>query len=136
ARLFALFAAPPEKDLEWSDQGVEGAYRFLRRLWRFVGQHRNLMRSTSSNLSEEELPPELREIRRAIHKTIKKVTDDIDTRFHFNTAIAAIMELLNSLSAAAQDEWRLKEGSSLFKGGLEAMIILLSPFVPHIADEL
>ena len=136
ARLFTLFAAPPEKDLEWSDQGVEGAYRFLTRLWRFVGQHRNLMRGIDSDLSEEELPPDLREIRRAIHKTIKKVTDDIDERFHFNTAIAAIMELFNSLSAAAQDERRLKEGASLFKGGLEAMIVLLSPFVPHIANEL
>ncbi len=136
ARLFTLFAAPPEKDLEWSDQGVEGAYRFLTRLWRFVGQHRNLMRGINSNLSEDELPPDLREIRRVIHKTIKKVTDDIDTRFHFNTAIAAIMELFNSLSAATQDERRLKEGSSLFKGGLEAIIVLLSPFVPHIANEL
>jgi leucyl-tRNA synthetase len=136
ARLFTLFAAPPEKDLEWSDQGVEGAYRFLTRLWRFVGQHRNLMRGINSNLSEAELPPDLREIRRAIHKTVKKVTEDIDTRFHFNTAIAAIMELFNRLSAGAQDERRLKEGSSLFKAGLEAMIVLLSPFVPHIANEL
>ena len=136
ARLFTLFAAPPEKDLEWSDQGVEGAYRFLTRIWRFVGQHRALMQDVKSNLSEEELPPELREIRRVIHKTIKKVTDDIEARFHFNTAIAAIMELFNTLSAAAQDERRLKEGASLFKGGLEAMILLLSPFVPHIAHEL
>ena len=136
ARLFTLFAAPPEKDLEWSDQGVEGAYRFLTRLWRFVGQHRDLMRSVNSNLLEEELPPDLREIQRVIHKTIKKVTDDIDARFHFNTAIAAIMELFNSLSAAAQDERRLKEGSPLFKGGLEAMVVLLSPFVPHFANEL
>jgi leucyl-tRNA synthetase len=136
ARLFTLFAAPPEKDLEWSDQGVEGAYRFLTRLWRFVGEHRELMKGVTSNLSEEELPPDLREVRRVIHKTIKKVTDDIDTRFHFNTAIAAIMELFNSLSAAAHDEGRLKAGSSLLKGGLEAMLVLLSPFVPHIANEL
>jgi leucyl-tRNA synthetase len=136
ARLFTLFAAPPEKDLEWSDQGVEGAYRFLARLWRFVGQHRELMRGVSSNLSEAELPPDLREMRRIIHRTIKKVTDDIDTRFHFNTAIAAIMELFNSLSAAEQDEKRLQAGASLLKGGLEAMIVLVSPFVPHIANEL
>jgi leucyl-tRNA synthetase len=136
ARLFTLFAAPPEKDLEWSDQGVEGAYRFLMRLWRFIGQHQELMRSVNSNLLEEELPPELREIRRAIHKTIKKVTDDIEARFHFNTAIAAIMELFNSLSVAAQHQRTLKEGASLLKGGLEAIILLLSPFVPHIANEL
>jgi len=136
ARLFTLFAAPPEKDLEWSDQGVEGAYRFLTRLWRFVGQHEELMRSVSSTLVEEELPPELREIRRAIHKTIKKVTDDIESRFHFNTAIAAIMELFNRLSSIAQDQQTLKEGVALLKGGLEAIILLLSPFVPHVANEL
>jgi leucyl-tRNA synthetase len=136
ARLFTLFAAPPEKDLEWSDQGVEGAYRFLTRLWRFVGQHQELMRSVNSNLLEEELPPELREIRRSIHKTIKKVTDDIEARFHFNTAIAAIMELFNGLSAVAQDQRTLKEGASLLKAGLEVIILLLSPFVPHVANEL
>jgi leucyl-tRNA synthetase len=136
ARLFTLFAAPPEKDLEWSDQGVEGAYRFLTRLWRFVGQHQALMRSVNSNLLEEELPPQLREIRRAIHKTIKKVTDDIESRFHFNTAIAAIMELFNGLSSVAQDQRTVKEGASLLKGGLEAIILLLSPFVPHVANEL
>jgi leucyl-tRNA synthetase len=136
ARLFTLFAAPPEKDLEWSDQGVEGAYRFLTRLWRFVGQHQELMRSVNSNLLEEELPPELREIRRSIHKTIKKVTDDIEARFHFNTAIAAIMELFNGLSAVAQDQRTLKEGASLLKAALEVIILLLSPFVPHVANEL
>jgi leucyl-tRNA synthetase len=136
ARLFTLFAAPPEKDLEWSDQGVEGAYRFLARLWRFVGQHQELMRPVKSNLLEEELPPELREIRRTIHKTIKKVTDDIEERFHFNTAIAAVMELFNSLSATAQSQQTLKQGASLLKGGLETIILLLSPFVPHIANEL
>jgi leucyl-tRNA synthetase len=136
ARLFTLFAAPPEKDLEWSDQGVEGAYRFLTRLWRFVGQHQELMRCINSNLLEEELPPELREIRRSIHKTIKKVTDDIEARFHFNTAIAAIMELFNGLSAVAQDQRTLKEGTSLLKAGLEVIILLLSPFVPHVANEL
>ncbi|HXV83822.1 MAG TPA: leucine--tRNA ligase [Candidatus Binatia bacterium] len=136
ARLFTLFAAPPEKDLEWSDQGVEGAYRFLTRLWRFVCQHRDLLGRVNANLIGEELPPELREIRRAIHKTIKKVTGDIDSRFHFNTAIAAIMELFNSLSAAAQDERRFNEGFSLFKAGLEVMIIMLYPFVPHITSEL
>ncbi|HEY6363388.1 MAG TPA: leucine--tRNA ligase [Candidatus Binatia bacterium] len=136
ARLFTLFAAPPEKDLEWSDQGVEGAYRFLTRLWRFVAQHQELMLCVNSNLLEEELPPELREIRRSIHKTIKKVTDDIEARFHFNTAIAAIMELFNGLSAVAQDQRTLKEGTSLLKAGLETIILLLSPFVPHVANEL
>ncbi|MGN6715751.1 MAG: leucine--tRNA ligase, partial [Candidatus Binatia bacterium] len=93
ARLFTLFAAPPEKDLEWSDQGVEGAYRFLSRLWRFVYQHRVIWSGIANNGAPGELTAELRELRRMIHRTIKKVTDDIDGRFHFNTAIAAIMEL-------------------------------------------
>jgi leucyl-tRNA synthetase len=136
ARLFTLFAAPPEKDLEWSDQGVEGAYRFLTRLWRFVGQHRERLAGLKSNPLQEELSPDLRELRRVIHKTIKKVTDDIEARFHFNTAIAAIMELFNGLAAAAHDERTWKQGGSLIKEGLETVIALLSPFVPHVASEL
>jgi leucyl-tRNA synthetase len=136
ARLFTLFAAPPEKDLEWSDQGVEGAYRFLTRLWRFVGQHRQRLAGVEPNVLDKELSPDLRELRRVIHKTIKKVTDDIEERFHFNTAIASIMELFNSLTAAAHDERMWKQGGSLIKEGLETVIVLLLPFVPHVASEL
>jgi leucyl-tRNA synthetase len=136
ARLFTLFAAPPEKDLEWSDQGVEGGYRFLTRLWRFVFQRRGLWQGLNSNSQPDHLPSELRELRRMIHRTIKKVTDDIEGRFHFNTAIAAIMELFNALSAAAQDEQAIEQGSGLIKEGLEKLVILLAPFVPHLANEL
>ena len=136
ARLFTLFAAPPEKDLEWSDQGVEGGYRFLMRLWRFVFQHRGLWQGLNSNSQPDHLPSELRELRRMIHRTIKKVTDDIEGRFHFNTAIAAIMELFNALSAAAQDEQAIEQASGLIKEGLEKLVILLAPFVPHLANEL
>src|SRR6185369_12496970 len=100
-RLFTLFAAPPEKDLEWSDQGVEGAYRFLARLWRFVNQNGSLLTSADGASGADEIS-EARDLRRAIHRTIKKVSEDIEERFHFNTAIAAIMELFNTLSAAAQ----------------------------------
>ena len=82
------------------------------------------------------LSSELREIRRMIHKTVKKVTEDIETRFHFNTAIAATMELLNALSAAAQDELQLAQGAALLNYGLETIIILLAPFAPHLANEL
>jgi leucyl-tRNA synthetase len=85
---------------------------------------------------QEELSPDLRELRRVIHKTIKKVTDDIEARFHFNTAIAAIMELFNGLTAAAHDERTWKQGGFLIKEGLETVIALLSPFVPHVASEL
>jgi leucyl-tRNA synthetase len=136
ARLFTLFAAPPEKDLEWSDQGVEGAYRFLTRLWRFVFQHRVRFAVLDAACQPEELSFELRELRRLIHRTVKKVTEDIEGRFHFNTAIAATMELFNALSNAAQDPVRLNEGAALIKQGLETMILMLAPLVPHLANEL
>ena len=136
ARLFALFAAPPEKDLDWSDQGVEGAYRFLTRLWRFVSHYRDALASAASDLDPKELSPTLRELRRQIHRTIKKVTDDIEGRFHFNTAIAAVMELFNALSLAGKDESIWKDGTPLIKGGVETLVVLLYPFVPHMASEL
>ena len=118
ARLFTLFAAPPEKDLEWSDQGVEGGYRFLTRLWRFVYQQPRCGLPVQDARRSQELPSELRDLRRLIHRTIKKVTEDIEGRFHFNTAIAAIMELFNALSAAAQDRVanRARQRRSLKKG--------------------
>jgi leucyl-tRNA synthetase len=134
ARLFTLFAAPPEKDLEWSDQGVEGAYRFLSRLWRFAHQHRGLLMSASAG--PDNLTAEQRELRRLIHKTIQRVTDDIEGRFHFNTAVAAIMELFNALAATAQDPRRLETEAPLVKEGVETMIVLLAPFVPHVTHEL
>jgi leucyl-tRNA synthetase len=136
ARLFTLFAAPPEKDLEWSDQGVEGAYRFLTRLWRIVFQNRELWANAAANGEALELPAELRDLRRIIHRTVKKVSDDIENRFHFNTAVAAIMELLNALSAALQGGARSSAGATVIKQGLETMIVLLKPFVPHVASEL
>ena len=137
ARLFTLFAAPPEKDLEWSDQGVEGAFRFLNRLWRLVFQQRELWRKPSSNGAPADLTSSTqRDLKRMIHRTIKKVSEDIDGRFHFNTAIAAIMELSNALSAATQEDANLKEREPIIKEGLETMIVLLAPFVPHVASEL
>jgi leucyl-tRNA synthetase len=136
ARLFTLFAAPPEKDLEWSDQGVEGAYRFLSRLWRLIFQHRELWAEPAATNGAAELSVELRELRRTMHRTIKKVTDDIEERFHFNTAIAAIMELLNALSIAAQRRDSSGGALAIRKQGLETVILLLAPFVPHVASEL
>ncbi|MGH7927693.1 MAG: leucine--tRNA ligase, partial [Candidatus Binatia bacterium] len=136
ARLFTLFAAPPEKDLEWSDQGVEGGYRFLSRLWRFVYQHREALAAARSDTQAGELSGELRELRRVIHRTIKKVTDDIEERYHFNTAIAAIMELFNAVSGVAQGGQLAAERAGLVKSGVETTVILLAPFVPHIASEL
>ncbi|MGH7810307.1 MAG: class I tRNA ligase family protein, partial [Candidatus Binatia bacterium] len=136
ARLFTLFAAPPEKDLEWSDQGVEGAYRFLGRLWRFVFQQRALWLDAAGDGAQTEPTSGERDLRRMIHRTIKKVTEDIDGRFHFNTAIAAIMELFNALSAAAQEDSKAPARTTFIKEGLETIIVLLAPFVPHEASEL
>jgi leucyl-tRNA synthetase len=135
-RLFELFAGPPEKDLEWSDQGVEGAYRFLTRLWRFTFEHREALVAARSDFSQNELPGDLRNLYRLIHRTIKKVTEDIESRFHFNTAIAAIMELFNALSASVQDGSKLEMGTPVIKAGLETIITMLYPFVPHVASEL
>ena len=135
ARLFALFAAPPEKDLEWNDQGVQGAYRFLNRLWRFIYQGRDLFKGAPSVASQE--PSEVpKALRRKIHRTVKKVTEDIETRFHFNTAIAAIMELFNALSAVDERELVKEEVAGWVKHGLETILVLLYPFVPHVTCEL
>ncbi len=137
-RLFCLFAAPPEKDLEWSDQGIEGAYRFLGRIWRFVADNiENLKGVDAFTGSISRLNGHVAELYRKTHQTIKKVTDDIKDRFHFNTAIAATMELLNTM-------YQVKEkGNSsdenfwpVMKFAVENLIILLSPMVPHITEEL
>lgn len=136
ARLFTLFAAPPEKDLDWSDQGVQGAHRFLNRLWRFVGQHREALLGVAPDLDPPGLPQSLAALRRLVHRTIKKVTDDIEERFHFNTAIASVMELFNALSLAAREGSPTAEGASLIRAALEAILVLLYPFVPHMASEL
>src|SRR5438093_1836844 len=135
-RLFELFAGPPGKDVEWSDQGVEGGYRFLTRLWRFTFQHRDILVAARSNVAQNELSADIRNLYRLIHRTIKKVTEDIEERFHFNTAIAAVMELFNALSASAQDESGLEGGAPVIKAGLETIIVLLYPFVPHVTSEL
>ena len=136
ARLFALFAAPPEKDLEWSDQGVEGAHRFINRLWRFAFQHRDAIIGVTADIRRPEKTVAAQSLRRLIHRTIKRVTEDIEERFHFNTAIAAVMELLNALTLAGKEEAVWREAAPLMKGGIETIIVLLYPFVPHFAAEL
>jgi leucyl-tRNA synthetase len=135
-RLFELFAAPPEKDLDWSDQGVEGGFRFLARLWRFIYQHRDALLAATSDSYAQELPADLKNVRRLTHKTIKKVTDDIELRFHFNTAIAAIMELLNAVVALAKGGSESENEMPVIKTALETIVALLYPFVPHVASEL
>jgi len=122
-RLFMMFASPPEQSLEWSESGVEGSFRFLKRLWRQVTTHLEQPASKSVSLSETD-----KNLRRQIHETIAKVNDDLSRRYTFNTAIAACMELLNALNRG--------ENSAVVKEGLEAVILMLSPIVPHICQKL
>jgi leucyl-tRNA synthetase len=134
-RLFSLFAAPPEKDLEWQEEGVEGGYRFLHRVWRLIYELRDGIAGQPSPAVRTDLSPELGGLRHKAHKTIKKVTDDIE-RFHFNTAIAAIMELVNHIYQTKEDIKATAQATSVWREIVEALIMLLSPFCPHIAEEL
>jgi len=133
ARLFSLFAAPPEKDLDWSDQGVDGSFRFLNRVWRLVFEVLPAIKGAGAP-DPEKLGPEAKNLRRAVHKTIKKVTEDIDGRFHFNTAIAAVMELVNAIQAFSQKS--APENVAVVREAVESVVRLLAPFVPHFAEEL
>ncbi|NSW84426.1 MAG: leucine--tRNA ligase [Syntrophothermus sp.] len=133
ARLFILFASPPEKDLEWSDQGVEGCYRFLNRVWRLVAEYSNQVRGVKPYVPGSNLSAADRELRYRTHFTIKKVTEDIEKRFNFNTAISAIMELVNVLYQYKDNE---HQNLAVVKEALKALVLVLSPFSPHIAEEL
>ena len=135
-RLFCLFASPPEKDLEWSDRGVEGSARFLNRLWRLVYEEHEKLRSVPSYDGSEILQGELRDLHRKTHQTIKKVTEDIEQRFHFNTAISAVMELVNAIYQFLSEDGDGPEAFAVLRLAVETAVILISPMVPHIADEM
>ena len=141
ARVFILFAAPPVKDLEWSDQGVEGCFRFLKRVWRIFSEFVDVLKTVSppdENFSTS--INELKEMRRITHVTIRRVTEDIEKRMQFNTAIAAIMEWVNHLYHFK--EWKDKQSGAtediqaVMREAMEALILTLSPFAPHIAQEM
>ncbi|MFZ5562477.1 MAG: class I tRNA ligase family protein, partial [Thermodesulfobacteriota bacterium] len=133
-RLFCLFAAPPEKGLEWSDQGVEGSYRFLNRVWRlFVEWQDAIAAAVSYSGSPEGLPDHLRPVYRKAHQTIRRVTADIEERFHFNTAISAVMELVNEMYAVTD---KSPEAAGVMRHAAETTVLLLSPIVPHVCEEL
>lgn len=130
-RLFMMFAAPPVQSLEWSDSGVEGAQRFLKRLWKQVSDHIAHQKVTA--LDADKLNDTQRELRRKVHETIKKVSHDIETRQTFNTAIAAVMELSNSISKFVDAS---DQGLAIEREALETCILLLSPITPHISHQL
>jgi len=136
-RLFCLFAAPPERDLEWSEQGVEGSYRFLNRVWRLVNDWlEDLAGSGTYDGPSRALASPFKELNRKTHQTIKKVSEDIENRFHFNTAISAVMELVNLLSGIEIGQARRDaEGMDVVRFAMESVVLLLAPLVPHIAEE-
>jgi leucyl-tRNA synthetase len=129
ARMFTLFKAPPNKDLEWEDSDVEGQFRFLNRIWRLIAENTvGANRSTPS--SSKDLSKDEKDLRRAIHTAIKEVTEDLQDEYQFNTAISELMKLSNALSDTTCKQ------SPVFAEGIETLVKLLAPFAPHIADEL
>lgn len=139
ARLFILFASPPEKDLEWSDAGVEGAYRFLNRVWRLVVAYADRVRAMrprpegafETGLIEDDLV-----LRRIVHRTIRKVTEDVSQRFNFNTAISSIMEMVNAMYAYKEKVRPERQNMWAIGETMEKMALLMAPFAPHIAEEI
>jgi leucyl-tRNA synthetase len=135
-RLFCLFAAPPERDLEWSEQGVDGGYRFLNRVWRFFTSWVDAVEGVPSfNGKAEVLDNEARDLYRKIHETIQRVSKDIEDRFHFNTAISGVMELFNVMSGVEPGDLA-RETISVMRLSMDTVALLLSPIVPHFAEEL
>lgn len=134
ARLFILFAAPPERELEWSDQGVEGSFRFLNRIWRIVQAFEAVLAQKVTEYDHSNLSEADKDLRRVLHSSIKKVTSDIEIRFNFNTAISTMMELVNALYAYKE---AVKEpNAGLVYEAISDLIKMMSPFVPHITEEL
>jgi leucyl-tRNA synthetase len=133
-RLYMMFTSPPDQSLEWSDSGVDGAYRFLKRLWKLIGGfHAKPVKLDAAALNDAQ-----KELRLKTHGTIRKVSDDYDRRQVFNTAIAAVMELYNELSKfmAAQDCQDGAQNQAVVQEAMEAMVLLLGPIVPHVSHVL
>jgi leucyl-tRNA synthetase len=132
-RLFIMFAAPPEQTLEWSDAGVDGALRFLRRLWKTVHDHVEHGPANAAARAPARFADHHRALRRKLHETLAKVTDDMDRRYTFNTAIAAVMELMNEISTCQDGS---DEGHAVVDEVIEHVVLMLSPIVPHISHAL
>ncbi|MGI9342619.1 MAG: leucine--tRNA ligase [Gammaproteobacteria bacterium] len=130
-RLFVMFASPPEQSLEWSDEGVQGGFRFVKRLWRITTKFAH--EGEAADVEPSALNDRQRELRRAVHQTIEKVSDDIGRRYTFNTAIAAVMELLNRVSKYSGDG---SQDRAIVREALETIVLMLSPIVPHVCHGL
>jgi leucyl-tRNA synthetase len=134
ARMYALFAAPPDRDLDWQEDGVAGVSRFLARVYRFVMRHAEAARTSSGTVSE--VPAEATALVRKLHQTIRKITQDFGGRWHFNTSIAAVMELMNELTAADAAIADGRIPPAVVANVLESLVLMLAPFAPHLASEL
>jgi leucyl-tRNA synthetase len=134
-RLFSLFAAPPERDLDWSNKGVEGASRFLNRVHRFVVNNKDMLTSAPEQQASE-LDEKSRALHRKTHQTIRKVTRDLENDFHFNTAIAAVMELVNLMLSLVSEDAENDIAPAAVKEAVDATLLLLSPMTPHFCSEL
>lgn len=132
-RLFIMFAAPPEQSLEWSDTGVEGAFRYLKRLWRLVATHLNEQGLVKLSLQDVNFSEKQKDLRRLTHGTISKVTDDLKRRYTFNTAIAALMELTNAIAQYTVED---EIDKAIRQEALEALVLMLAPIVPHVSHVL
>jgi len=133
ARLFSLFASPPEKDLDWSEQGVEGAFRFLGRVYRLIVPRSKAVSRAGGTPDESAAS---RRIRRVTHRTLRKVTGDVEERYHFNTAISAIMEMVNFLYLVEDADWESPGTAPALAEAVEMILLMLSPFAPHLSEEL
>jgi len=140
ARMYSLFAAPPDRDMDWQDTGVDGLFRFLSRVYRFVYRNASATRATKVLMSHvcapRDLSPKVRQVQRKLHQTIKRVTDDFQGRWHFNTSVAAIMELVNELYGAEEEISSGKFPAHILADTQRKLVLLLAPFAPYIAAEL
>ncbi len=134
ARLFMMYAAPPEQSLEWSDSGVEGQYKFLKHLWKVVFEH--IEAGGVAALEPEQLDKDAKKLRHKLHRTIASVADDIGRRHTFNTAIAKVRELLNMMEKMSGSLDKSEQGRALKQNVLENVLLMLSPIIPHITHQL
>jgi leucyl-tRNA synthetase len=134
ARLYTLFAAPPEKDLEWNEQGIEGCARFTARVFRLIDRHAEGLRGVRAESGATACSAKEKELLRKAHETLRRLTQDFEVRWHFNTSVALVMELVNALHAAEPLEADTRP--EVIKGVLELLVLMLSPMSPHLCEEL
>jgi leucyl-tRNA synthetase len=134
-RLYILFAGPPELAMDWSESGIEGPHRFLHRVWRLVDRHAEAFAREPRAALSAELPSAAKDLRRKLHQTIDRVTRDIEERIQLNTAVAALMELVNEIYRG-EAEVAAGAGREVLREALETLVLLLNPFTPHVCEEL